>query len=402
MMKLRASNTVFPADTESKDGKSKRGGWFSSLFKSSRKKDTAAKDQKSQDISDQKSLEVELGRPSPTAPFASRVSPANSFFSRASPGGRTSLGRISFGLFRRLDSSRSTPSSVDPKFFEAEASDGPSGSTSAKNSATSLTADCSLASDISKSPGSLKDRKSPLSPTKSRPSTPLPNVSISPPSGEHVNVKPSTPKPPLPLPPQAASPVPKPNPPAPAPATAPVVNIIQLVRPRAHQNSNAIALADDLPLEMDRETWAVEDYCHLEQIHSGYASSVFRAVCKLSKRKVVLKVYQPELLHPISRHQLDREVRIHVKLKHPNIIKMWAAFKQADGVVIVQEYADGGDLLKIMTENNMKLYERNAASMVIEPLLEAISYLHSKGIMHRRVSLYILSSGQLLTLPPLL
>ena len=79
--------------------------------------------------------------------------------------------------------------------------------------------------------------------------------------------------------------------------------------------------------------------------------------------------------------------RIHVKLNHPNIIKMWAAFKQADGVVIVQEYADGGDLLKIMTENGMRLSESTASRMVIKPLLSALTYLHSKSIIHRDIKL---------------
>lgn len=208
---------------------------------------------------------------------------------------------------------------------------------------------------------------------------------------------PAVPRPPLappPNPPSIKAPSPPevttPQIPTAQPSSQPILSqpsIIQLVQPRAHQNSNAIAIAQDLPKEMDRPEWKVEDYAHLEQIHSGYASSVYRAVCKLSKQKVVLKVYQPDLLHEISQCQLMREARIHVKLRHPNIIRMWAAFKQADGIVIVQEYADGGDLLKIMTDNGMKLYERQALEMVIKPLLNALQYLHSHQIIHRDVKL---------------
>ena len=43
----------------------------------------------------------------------------------------------------------------------------------------------------------------------------------------------------------------------------------------------------------------------------------------------IRQVYQPDLLHEISKHQLLREARLHANLNHPNIIKMYAAFKQA-------------------------------------------------------------------------
>lgn len=44
----------------------------------------------------------------------------------------------------------------------------------------------------------------------------------------------------------------------------------------------------------------------------------------------------PPCTDPISRHQLMREVRLHAQLDHPNIIKLYGAFKQDDAVVMVQ------------------------------------------------------------------
>jgi hypothetical protein len=79
---------------------------------------------------------------------------------------------------------------------------------------------------------------------------------------------------------------------------------------------------------MDRPVWKIEDYDQLQKLHEGYASTVFCGVCSLSGKKVALKVYQPDKLHEISKHQLMREARLHVQLNHPNIIKMYCAFKQ--------------------------------------------------------------------------
>ncbi|GAX80075.1 hypothetical protein CEUSTIGMA_g7513.t1 [Chlamydomonas eustigma] len=163
------------------------------------------------------------------------------------------------------------------------------------------------------------------------------------------------------------------------------------------RDTNILAMCDDLPPGMKRPVWCIGDYTHLEKVHEGYASSVYRALCRLSKRKVVLKIYHPDLLHEISRYQLLREARLHVTLMHPNIIRMYAAFKQADGVVLVQEYADGGDLLQLLVRSGARLSERTTVQLVVKPLLKALYYLHSKSIVHRQLE-NILFTGPDLTL----
>lgn len=59
-----------------------------------------------------------------------------------------------------------------------------------------------------------------------------------------------------------------------------------------------------------------------------------------------------------------------------------AVAMQDDGVVLVQEYADGGDLLSLLTRS-VRLSERRTVRLVIAPLLQALLYLHSKYIIHR-------------------
>lgn len=50
--------------------------------------------------------------------------------------------------------------------------------------------------------------------------------------------------------------------------------------------------------------------------------------------------------------------------------------------MLVQEYADGGDLLSLLTRS-IRLSERRTVRLVIAPLLQALLYLHSKFIIHR-------------------
>ena len=56
---------------------------------------------------------------------------------------------------------------------------------------------------------------------------------------------------------------------------------------------------------------------------------------------------------------------------------------QAGGVVLVQEWADGGDLLQLLINSGTQLSEQSAAQLVVTPLLKAVFYLHSKSIIHR-------------------
>lgn len=79
---------------------------------------------------------------------------------------------------------------------------------------------------------------------------------------------------------------------------------------------------------MARAHWSLQDYGHCLKVHNGYASSVYQAVCRHSGRRVALKVYEADKLHVISQHQLMREARMHPMLAHPNIVKMYASFRQ--------------------------------------------------------------------------
>lgn len=59
-------------------------------------------------------------------------------------------------------------------------------------------------------------------------------------------------------------------------------------------------------------------------------------------------------------------------------------------VVLAQRYAEGGDLLKALHNAGGRLSEKSAVLMVVQPLLNCLVYLHSKGITHRWARAYTL------------
>ncbi len=53
--------------------------------------------------------------------------------------------------------------------------------------------------------------------------------------------------------------------------------------------------------------------------------------------------------------------------------------QEGTDVVLVQEYAEGGDLYRLLHKNGGRLSERQAVEMVLHPFLLSLHYLHTRG-----------------------
>lgn len=146
-----------------------------------------------------------------------------------------------------------------------------------------------------------------------------------------------------------------------------------------------LAMSPTLPRSMQRSTWCLADYQITEKLYKGYASTVYKALCKRSHEWVVLKIYHLKSICELYQYQIFREVRLHASLQHENIITLHAAFQEGDQVVLVQEYADGSDLFNLLQKYGGRLGERTAVQLVLDPFLRVLQYLHSRMIVHRDI-----------------
>jgi len=125
---------------------------------------------------------------------------------------------------------------------------------------------------------------------------------------------------------------------------------------------------------------------HTTRIHTfSPHCTVYKGVCKRSREVVVLKSYTLSSICELYQHQIFREVRLHSSLQHENVVKLYAAFKEGDRVVMVQEYADGGDLFSLLQKYGGRLGEKVAVQMVLDPFLRVLQYLHTRSIVHRDI-----------------
>ena len=164
-----------------------------------------------------------------------------------------------------------------------------------------------------------------------------------------------------------------------------------------------LVVTDRCPPELARgkeHGWSKEHFeLSDEPIGQGKASHVFSARCKTSGVRCALKQYRKMALSRTSMNQVQREVTIHSRLQHPNIIDLYAAFEDAQCVYLVLEYAELGDVfnwLQHKVENAKIDNEGFAVRGLFLPVMRALLHLHERGYIHRDIkpeNLLIASDG---------
>ncbi|GFR47820.1 hypothetical protein Agub_g9597 [Astrephomene gubernaculifera] len=150
--------------------------------------------------------------------------------------------------------------------------------------------------------------------------------------------------------------------------------------------SMLLSVSSALPAAMRRPVWSLEDYAVSKRLYKGGSSAVYKATCRRSGIAVALKVYFLSRVPVNVVHMLKREIEIHAQLVHKHIARLYGAFMDGnERVVLVQEFAAQGDLFGIMQRLGGRMQAEQAAGAVILPFLDALNYLHSKGVCHRDI-----------------
>lgn len=86
-----------------------------------------------------------------------------------------------------------------------------------------------------------------------------------------------------------------------------------------------------------------------------------------------------------TRADIFKEIDILIALRHPNIVNMKEYFEENNKVYLIMELLEGGELLDAVIDKGH--YSEEDARTCFVQLINAIQYLHSKGIVHRDLKL---------------
>jgi NIMA (never in mitosis gene a)-related kinase len=144
---------------------------------------------------------------------------------------------------------------------------------------------------------------------------------------------------------------------------------------------------------------SVKGYVKIKEIGSGSFGKV-SLVKNKDEKLFCMKTVDTARMSGKERKQAQNEVKVLSHLKHPYIITYRESFMDNFQLCIVMDYAEGGDLFKVIDRARRKcqsLGEPKILRWITQSLL-ALKYLHDKHVLHRDLksqNIFLSSSGRI-------
>jgi len=135
---------------------------------------------------------------------------------------------------------------------------------------------------------------------------------------------------------------------------------------------------------LPRELADHDEYENVRELGDGGMGVVYVAHNRLMGRDEVLKIMARHIVErPGTLERFAREIRAVAKLRHPNIVSAYTAFRCGGSLVFAMEYVEGLDLRK-MVKARGPLPVAQSCNYVYQAAL-GLEHAHEEGMVHRDI-----------------
>eukprot|EP00743_Colponemidia_sp_Colp-15_P006575 GILK01007084.1.p1 GENE.GILK01007084.1~~GILK01007084.1.p1 ORF type:complete len:814 (-),score=186.20 GILK01007084.1:185-2626(-) len=118
----------------------------------------------------------------------------------------------------------------------------------------------------------------------------------------------------------------------------------------------------------------------------GAFGKVNQGTQKLTGETVAIKMIDKSAIRDgMAKRRIMQEVTILKRLVHPNLIRLYEVIESSKHIILVMEYAGGGDLLTYVRSRG-KLQEAES-KRIFKQLVRGVEYCHSRSVIHRDIKL---------------
>ncbi|KAL1530153.1 hypothetical protein AB1Y20_001069 [Prymnesium parvum] len=141
--------------------------------------------------------------------------------------------------------------------------------------------------------------------------------------------------------------------------------------------------ADEASCRPMRHQVTVSSFSISDVLGEGNYSQALYARLRSTQQPVALKVVDKQKL---KRYKKENEVRVEKwvlsNLRHPGIVELYAAFQDQGSLYLALELLPGGELWALAHKKGVR---PTLAAFYTAQMLDALGFLHSRGVVHRDV-----------------